>query len=75
MNMSFLNVLPLTQRYVSSMLRSEVNTPSKILIKTSNAVEYRVTMDKFHLNEHKKDTLKCDWLISHIISITLWLGT
>ena len=26
-------------------------------------------MNKFHFNEHKKDTWKCDWLIGHIISI------
>ena len=30
-----------------------------------------MTMNKFHFNEHKQDTLKCDWLIGHIISISL----
>ena len=29
----------------------------------------RMTMNKFHFNEHKQDTWKCDWLIGHIISI------
>ena len=29
-----------------------------------------MTMNKFYFNEHKQDTLKCDWLIYHIISIT-----
>ena len=28
-----------------------------------------MTMNKFHFNEHKQDTWKCDWLIGHIISI------
>ena len=28
-----------------------------------------MTMNKFHFNEHKQDTWKCDWLICHIISI------
>ena len=28
-------------------------------------------MNKFHFNEHKQDTWKCDWLIGHIISIHL----
>ena len=26
-------------------------------------------MNKFHFNEHKKDTWKCDWLLGHIIFI------
>ena len=26
-------------------------------------------MNKFHFNEHKRDTWKYDWLISHIIYI------
>ena len=30
----------------------------------------RMTMNKFHFNEHKQDTRKCDWLVGHIISIT-----
>ena len=34
----------------------------------------RMTMNKFHFNEHKQDTWKCDWLIGHIISISLSLG-
>ena len=29
-----------------------------------------MTMNKYHFNEHKQDTLKCDWLIAHIISIS-----
>ena len=33
----------------------------------------RMTMNKFHFNEHKQDTWKCDWLIGHIISIILFL--
>ena len=28
-----------------------------------------MTMNKFYFNEYKQDTLKCDWLIGHIISI------
>ena len=28
-----------------------------------------MTMNKFHFNELKKDTWKCDWLIGHIIYI------
>ena len=31
-------------------------------------------MNKFHLNENKQDTWKCDSLIGHIISINLPLG-
>ena len=26
-------------------------------------------MNKFHFNEHKQETWKCDWLIGHLISI------
>ena len=28
-----------------------------------------MTMNKYHFNEHKQDTRKCDWLMGHIISI------
>ena len=28
-------------------------------------------MNKFHFNAHKPDTWKCDWLIGHIISISI----
>ena len=34
-------------------------------------ITLRMTMNKFHFNEHKQDWWKCDWLIGHIISITL----
>ena len=29
----------------------------------------QMTMNKFHFNELKRDTWKCDWLIGYIISI------
>ena len=32
-------------------------------------------MNEFHFNEHKQDTCKCDWLICHIISITMHLNS
>ena len=33
-----------------------------------------MTMNKFHFNEHKQDSWKCDWLIGHIISIKSFMN-
>ena len=32
-----------------------------------------MTVNKFHFNEHKQDTLMCDWLIGHIIFINFFM--
>ena len=30
----------------------------------------QIKMNKYHFNEHKQNTWKCDWLIGHMISIS-----
>ena len=50
-------------------LKSIYNDENKCINEKSSKHHIRITMNKFHFNEHKWDSWKYDWLICYIISI------